>query len=331
MIGRSPSSAPPRPDLTWLRHRSLRTPPSDGPATAAVADFFSGHATRHHHEQPPATAPGPSPVSSGLDLSSDLDLSSALDLSPPATVPAPPSPAPVQQPSAPTPEPSPSSSLDLSSDLDLSTPQPAPAARPAPVTPARHPRRPVPRVSPGGRTILTPRDPTVTLNRIQSGIGTLTFEAVCSAAVGDIRLGALYQLADGTSSVVSRATGIPAAPPGSRRPVLSGQLGEYDRLVVDLRQSRSLARLLVYAFSESGRELAWGGTLVGTTFGGARVELPLDLGRHHGPIALLSLYDIDGEYVLRAETEKVDGPVREVARRYGYDRITWADDAMPVL
>jgi hypothetical protein len=189
----------------------------------------------------------------------------------------------------------------------------------------------VPRIGPGGRTILTPHSPTVTLNRVQSGIGTLTFEAVCSPAVGDIRIGALYALADGTSSVVSRATGFPVAPPQSRRPVITGALGEYDRITLDLRQTRSLARLLVYAFSESGRELAWGGTLVGTTFGGERVELPLDLGSHHGPIALLSLYAIDGEFVLRAETEKIDGAVRDVARLYGYDRITWADERTPVL
>lgn len=178
--------------------------------------------------------------------------------------------------------------------------------------------------------ILTRRDPTVTLNRLQSGIGTLRIEAVCSPAVGDIRLGALYQLADGTTSIVQRATGIPVAPPGSRRPVIAGSWTQYDTLTVDLRQSRSLSRMLVYAFSESGSELAWGGTLVTTTFGGARVELPLDLGRHHCPIALLSLYAIDGEFVLRAEAEKVTGAVREVARAYGYDRITWADDHTPV-
>jgi uncharacterized protein involved in tellurium resistance len=192
-------------------------------------------------------------------------------------------------------------------------------------------RRPLPRIAPGGRTILTRRDPTVTLNRVQAGVGTLVTEAVCSPAVGDIRLGALYELADGTSSIVQRATGMPAAPPGSRRPVITGSWGEFDRLTVDLRQSRALRRLLVYAFSESGQELAWGGTLVTSTFGGARIELPLDLGSHLGPIALLSLYNIDGEFVLRAEAEKVTGAVREIARLFGYDRITWADDRTPVV
>ena len=78
------------------------------------------------------------------------------------------------------------------------------------------------------------------------------------------------------------------------------------------------------------RELAWGGTLRITTFGGARLEVPLDVGRHAGPLAMVSLYVLDGEFVFRAELEPVAGAVREVARSYGYDLITWADDETPV-
>jgi uncharacterized protein involved in tellurium resistance len=186
-------------------------------------------------------------------------------------------------------------------------------------------------VGAGGRVILTSREPTVTLNRLQSGVGALTVEAACSPAVGDIRIGALYQLTDGTSAIVQHATGFGTAPHGSRRPVISTARGQFDQLVVDLRQSRSLQRLLVYAVSESGAELHWGGTLVTRTSGGARVELPLEIGRHRGPVALMSLYNIDGEFVLRAETERVAGAVRDVALSFGYDRITWADPHMPVV
>lgn len=308
MTGPSPATARPRPDLTWLRHRTLRRPPGAGPAaetaSSAVADFFTGRAPRPARGStptPPAqTTPVPSRApSSGPDLGSDLDLSPDLDLS-------------------------------SAAPGGRGSPQPARPSGPAPAAPPESRRRPVPRVRPGHRTILTSRDPVVTLNRVQSGVGTLTVEAACSPAVGDLRIGALYELADGTSSIVQRATGIPSGPPGSRRPVITGSQGEFDRLTVDLRQSRSLRRLLVYAFSESGTELAWGGTLLTTTFGGARIELPLDVGRHHGPVALLSLYNIDGEFVLRAETEKVTGAVREVAREFGYDRISWADDRTPV-
>jgi uncharacterized protein involved in tellurium resistance len=189
--------------------------------------------------------------------------------------------------------------------------------------------RPPERVEPRGRQILSQRDPTVTLNRVQSGIGTLTIDAVCSTAVGDLRVGALYQLADNTSSLVRAVTGRTSAPPGSRRPVLRGSRSEYERLTVDLRQSRALQRLLVYAYSESGGELAWDGVLRITTFGGARVEVPLDVGRHGGPLVVLSLYNVDGEFVLRAELDKLTGGARDVARSYGYDLITWADDETP--
>ncbi len=67
-----------------------------------------------------------------------------------------------------------------------------------------------------------------------------------------------------------------------------------------------------------------------TTFGGARIELPLET-LYAGPIAvLLSLYNLDGELVIRAEMETIAGDVREAARAYGYDRITWRDDRIPV-
>ncbi|WP_139220369.1 hypothetical protein [Trujillonella endophytica] len=165
---------------------------------------------------------------------------------------------------------------------------------------------------------------------MQSGIGTLTVEAVCSPAVGDLRLGALYQLADGASSLVRAATGPTAAPPGSRRPVIAAARAEYEQLTLDLRQARALERMLVYAYSESRGELAWGGTLRITTFGGARVEVPLDVPRHAGPLAVLSLYVVDGEFVLRAELERIAGAAREVARSYGYDLLTWADDETPL-
>jgi uncharacterized protein involved in tellurium resistance len=185
------------------------------------------------------------------------------------------------------------------------------------------------RIRAGEQHVLTVTAPTVTLTRVQSGVGCLEVEAVCSSSVGDLRLGAAYQLADGTSSTVSH-TGERFAPPRSRHPVLLAGREEYEYLRVDLRQVRSLERLAVFAFSESRTRLAWGGTLVVTTFGGARVELPLET-LHPGSVAvLMSMYDLDGELVLRAEMETVDGDVREAARAYGYDRITWKDDRHPV-
>jgi hypothetical protein len=110
----------------------------------------------------------------------------------------------------------------------------------------------------------------------------------------------------------------------------AGREDGYERLTVDLRQIRELERIGVLAFSESGTALTWGGTLVATTFGGARIELPLE-SLHPGATAMLmSLYNVDGELVIRAEMETIAGDLREAARAYGYDRITWRDGRNPV-
>jgi hypothetical protein len=328
VIGESPGDARPRPDLSWLRHRTLRRPPvaapPAGPGASPVGEFLSGHAPRPGRGT--NDLPAPPPVASSLDLSapaaepasrSSLDLSSPLDLSDPLDL----TPAPVTPP--------PGAPAEAAAPDRRTVGLPPTAGAPSG---AQAPRRPAPRVASGARLILTQRDPTVTLNRVQSGVGTLVIEAISSPAVGDVRIGALYQLADGgVSGIVQLATGIAAAPAQSRRPVILASGGQYDRLTVDLRQSQALSRMLVYAFSESGRELDWGGTLRLTTLGGSRVEFALDLGRHQGPIALLSVYRIDGEFVLRAEAERVSGATRDVAQTFGYSEISWADDRTPVL
>jgi uncharacterized protein involved in tellurium resistance len=265
MIG-DPSTAPPRTDLPFLRHRTARRP------AATVVPPVAAPAA-------PAGAAAPAPGTSSLDLSES----------------------------------------------------PVPAAATAPAVPrqAAPPVHADRRVHAGGQHLLSVTAPTVTLTRVQSGIGQLEIEAVCSSTVGDLRLGAAYQLRDGTTSTVQYVDGNRFAP-SSRRPVIVGGRDEYEHLRLDLRQARELERMAVYAFSESRTELHWGGTLVVTTFGGARIELPLET-LHAGRLAvLLSIYNLDGEFVIRAEMETiVDGDIREAARAYGYDRITWRDDRTP--
>lgn len=166
---------------------------------------------------------------------------------------------------------------------------------------------------------------------MQSGIGALTIEAACSPEVGDLRLGAAYELVDGTTSTMQMTQGERFAPPHSKRPVMVGSRDQFERITVDLRQIRGLRRLAVYAFSEHRAPLNWGGTLITTTFGGARVEIPMET-LQGGTVAVLqSLYVVDGECVLRAEMQSMYGDVREAARAYGYDRITWLDDRTPVV
>jgi uncharacterized protein involved in tellurium resistance len=185
------------------------------------------------------------------------------------------------------------------------------------------------RVRAGQQQLLSIKNPTVTLTRVQSGVGQLEIEAVSSPQAGDLRLGAAYQLAGGVSSTVQYAGGNRFAP-SSRRPVIVAGRDDYEHLRIDLRQVRSLERLAVYAFSESRTDLTWGGTLVVTTFGGARIELPLETLFPGRAAVLMSIYNLDGELVIRAEMETIKGDVRDAARAYGYDRITWRDDRNPV-
>ena len=81
------------------------------------------------------------------------------------------------------------------------------------------------------------------------------------------------------------------------------------------------------AFAEKGGAY---GAQCGYRASAARIVSPLDLGRWRVPAVVLSIYNVGGELVLRAERELVAGGVREATRAFGYDRIAWADDGTPV-
>ena len=186
------------------------------------------------------------------------------------------------------------------------------------------------RIRAGRRVVLTVADPTLTLTRLQSAIGTLRFQAAVSAEAGDLQLGCAYQLRSGLSSVLMPDGDHRVAPPGSRRPVLMSGHDGFGTVELDLRQSRELRRLAVYAYSSSHAPLRWSGTLVVETFGKARIEVPLETLRGGDVAGLMSLYNLRGEFVLRAEMQTLNGDVREACRAYGYDRITWQDARTPV-
>ena len=194
------------------------------------------------------------------------------------------------------------------------------------MTAARTP--PLARVPATGRLVLDAATPSVTLTRVQSGIGTLTIDAACSQEVGDLRLGCAYRLRDGATSLIS-TVGQRIAPAGARRPVLLAGREQFQRVSVDLRSVRDVERLMVLAFSDSRSPLDWGGTVVVTTHAGARVEAPL-IGLGEGSVAvLLSLYQVGGELALW--TEMLAGTsVRDACRAFGFDDITWVDDRTPV-
>ncbi|MEO8889597.1 MAG: hypothetical protein ABI429_09970 [Jatrophihabitantaceae bacterium] len=325
-----PKFAPRRNDLPFLRRRR-RLPVVVEPSPARPTISFDRPDRRPAQPLAPATAaspgtPPPTPSSGAISFGRP-DRHPAAS-SPPAT------------PAAPAAPPAPSS-LDLDAPAAPATPVPAPpasasldldASAPLVVAPVEPPRRvrDEPRVRAGARKILAVTAPTVTLTRLQSGIGTLVFEAAVSDAVGDLRIGCAYQLRSGESSTVQLAGGNRLAPPGSRRPIIVGGHDQFGRLSVDLRQSRELERMAIYAFSETRAPLTWGGTLIAETFGAARIELPLESLAGGDVAMLMSLYNVRGEFVLRAEMQALNGGVREACRAYGYDRITWLDDRTPV-
>jgi uncharacterized protein involved in tellurium resistance len=171
----------------------------------------------------------------------------------------------------------------------------------------------------------------VTLSRVQSGIGILTVEAACSPQVGDLRLGCAYELRSGESSTVQHSGGAHSGPRDAPRPLIRGHRNQFEQLHVDLRQSRGLRRLAVYAFSETGTPLLWAGTLVVSNLTGTRIELPLEAIPAGTLAILITLYNVHGELVIRREAQPFTTSLRDAAQAYGYDRITWLDDRTPVM
>ncbi|RHA44562.1 hypothetical protein [Cellulomonas rhizosphaerae] len=341
-----PSRAPARTDLPWLRHRPVRRVPA-----AAATRVDLRHAGR--------PAPGARPASAGLDLSRPTreaaPASSSLDLSAPA--PAQPAPSPSLDLSSPAPA-RPSPSLDLSSapaapasarpapSLDLgSSAAPAPAsldlssaAAPSQVAPAR--RRPsaargdevlgyAPEGVVVGRPTLLTRDrPTIALTAVQSGVGVLRVTSAVSQGVGDFRLAAFAHLATGETVLLDHNRAMTTVPAASRRPVVQA----VDRgFLVDLRQTPRLARLVVLGFSPTSAALAWSGALRVETIGGARVDVPLEREPGAGSLVALSLVNVGGRLVLRAERELVPGALREAALAFGFDELTWVDAWTPLV
>lgn len=362
-----PSRAPARTDLPWLRHRPLRKAPV---ATPAKVDLrHPGRPAPGSRPSGPAGSTGldlsrptraASPAAPSLDLSAPARPTPSLDLSSPAQPVSPPAPPPV--PPVPPARPSVSSSLDLSSPAAAPTP-PRPAAPspsldlgsstapsapsldlsstgPSPARPATV--RPRPSASRGdavlgyepegvvaGRPTLLSRDrPTIALTRVQSGVGVLRVTSAVSAGIGDFRLAALAHLTTGETVLLDHNRGMATAPAASRRPVVQA----VDRgFLVDLRQTPRLARLVVLGFSPTAATLAWSGALRVETIGGARVDVPLEREPGAGSLVALSLVNVGGRLVLRAERELVPGALREAALAYGFDELTWVDAWTPLV
>ncbi|MFJ9781471.1 hypothetical protein ACIRSS_17915 [Amycolatopsis sp. NPDC101161] len=188
-----------------------------------------------------------------------------------------------------------------------------PDARPEPPRcRSGRPGRPVVRVRPRGRLQLGPKTPAVTLDRRQSAIGLLTVEAVGAAAA----FGCAYDLTDGRSAYLGSGT------TATRTPFLAVRRRSVS---ADLRQVRQLVRLVVLAVFPPSQ--APPGLLVVSTWDGATLELPLGKPAAGRVTVPLSVHNVGGELVLRAETAEAFTSPRAAVDAFGFHRIGWLDDA----
>ncbi|GII99923.1 hypothetical protein CLV28_3001 [Sediminihabitans luteus] len=359
-----------RTDLPFLRHRARPRPePTPEPEPTIERGAVASAPASPLSLDGPAGLDLASPSAPAAPLS--LDAPGGLDLAPPDAVASRPSaPASPSAPAAPLSLDGPGAplsldgpgaplsldgpgaplSLDGPAALDLSRPDATPAAPFATVTPPPAERNLVHHAAPdsvrnvavggGGapatrhralppllrgfpgvrgaeRRVLTPDAPVVMLDRVQSGVGPLRVALASSTPMG---MAVAYEL-DGHEGLLRGPVGGYA--PSHHRPVVSLSGTTLD---VDLGHVRGLSRFLVML-----RAVTFDGTLVVTTLGGARIEVPL---AHDGDpgedLVALSGYVVRGALTLRAEMDVQDDGLRGATAAYGYDEITWRDRDTPV-
>lgn len=160
----------------------------------------------------------------------------------------------------------------------------------------------------GGRTILSAEEPTVTLDRRQSAIGSLEIRLA-----GPGWIGAVWELADGTAGIVSALSGVTTSQEFGRRSIV--ELREA-RLLVGLRHIHQLRRLLVVCGGATGEPGEPPRRLAFLMHDEESVECALPTGA--GPVvAAVAGYQIDGELLLRREGFVIPD-VESAARAYGF-------------
>lgn len=283
-----PDRADVRTDLAWLRHRRAAAVPH--------VDYVHHSSSSLSLDAPAPAVPKPPPPSASLSLD------------------PPPAPA--------------TATSSGPSLLDLSPPEPTgPAAHQARPGKRTRPRTlPYPRVPRGSTVTLTAEAPTVTLTRLQSGIGQLRLSFAHGGSTGDLAMGAICQTADGATHVV-QALGESLTTPEQPMPLLRLEPGNQD-LVFDLHLVPQLRRALVYLFSPSGAAVSWDGLLSVRTQDRSRIETALSHRVRRGTCALLTIYNVHGELVLRSELAAFDGPPEMAAEAYGY-AYAWLDGRFP--
>jgi len=156
-----------------------------------------------------------------------------------------------------------------------------------------------------GRTLLTADAPVATLDRRQSAIGSLTFDATPHGQVNGV-----WELTDGTAGAVSEEGGITTSPEFGRRSLVQLSKGQ---LLVGLRHVHQLRRLLVVVTDLDPQGAA--STTVAALYDRSSIESSHE--SHVPALVTLALYQVDGELVVRREGFGFPS-LAEAAKAYGF-------------
>lgn len=144
----------------------------------------------------------------------------------------------------------------------------------------------------------------VTMSPLQSAVGSLAIDVRPAGTISCI-----WELADGSSGIVSEWSGVRAGPEFGRRPLVQLRKGQ---LLIGLRHISQLRRLLVVVAGPVPDDAPQ--SVVVALHGGATVE-----SAHTGTtqaIVALAAYQVGGELVLRREARSLSS-ITEAAAAYG--------------
>lgn len=177
----------------------------------------------------------------------------------------------------------------------------------------------LPELPRGQRVAMDPvQAPVMVLGRLRSGVGVLSVGFAAGTPEG-MSLGCVYEDVEGRVSVAERSAVIS---PGQL--VMHTGTGA---IVVNLRQVRRLSRFLIFATRmHTG---PWAGAIIGSAGGTESLLMPLASEAPSTTRSLLTGHTVDGQLVLRAEADHLDGPLRTLCENHGYE-LAWVTPDTPL-
>nr|WP_045824466.1 Tellurium resistance [Williamsia herbipolensis] len=194
-----------------------------------------------------------------------------------------------------------------------------------------------------GKITLTKSAPTISLAKVRdkpSGTMRINLNWSRGAAKGglfrkqtgvDLDLGCLYELADGSRSVVQALGNSFGSLNGSPWILLdgddrSGTVSGGENLLIDLSHLAEFRRILVFAFIYEGTPNWSAADGVVTLFppGGTEVEVRLDSADNTAMTCAIAMLEVrDGELSITREVRYINGGQRKLDEAYGWG-MTWA-------